>query len=51
MTKKKQTGNIFERITEIYLVLMVTVFLLYPGRQGFVGIAEEKYRGKRFAWL
>ena len=44
MTEKKQTGNIFERITEIYLVLMVTVFLLYPGRQGFVGIAEEKYR-------
>lgn len=44
MTKKTRTSNIFEQVTEIYLILMVTVFLLYPGRQGFGGIAEEKYR-------
>ena len=44
MTKKKQTSSIFERITEIYLILMVTAFLLYPGKQGFGGITEEKYR-------
>ena len=44
MTKKTRTSNIFEQITEIYLILMVTVFLLYTGRQGFGWIAEEKYR-------
>ena len=44
MTKKTRTSNIFEQVTEIYLILMVTVLLLYPGRQGFGGIAEEKYR-------
>ena len=41
--------NAFTRLTSLYLCLMLTVFLLWPGTSGYAQIAEAKYR--LFLWL
>ena len=41
--------NALTRLTSLYLCLMLTVFLLWPGTSGYAQIAEAKYR--LFLWL
>ena len=36
--------NALTRLTSLYLCLMLTVFLLWPGTSGYAQIAEAKYR-------
>ena len=40
---KKAASTIFSRITDAYLILMATIYLLYIGGSGFAGITGEKY--------
>ena len=44
ISMKKCASDIFQRITRLYLILMVTLFLMYTGLQGYAGITEAKYR-------
>lgn len=39
---KKQPADILYRLTDLYLALMLTVFLLWPGTGGYETITEEK---------
>ena len=41
--------NALTRLTSLYLCLMLTVFLLWPGTSGYAQIAEAKYR--LFLWM
>ena len=43
---KKQRGStaLFENITSIYLICLVTIFLLYTGADGYAQITSHKYK-------
>lgn len=41
--------NVLERLADAYMFLMLTVFLLWPGTNGYTQIVEAKYR--LFLWL
>ena len=45
MRRKTQPGRLFaEKITDAYLALMLSVFLLWPGIDGYTKITAVKYR-------
>lgn len=45
MRRKTQPGRLFaEKITDAYLALMLSVFLLWPGIDGYTKITAGKYR-------
>ena len=45
MRRKTQTGRLLaEKITDAYLALMLSVFLLWPGMDGYAKITAAKYR-------
>ena len=39
---RKDSQKILARVSEIYIACMLTVFLVFPGRQGYVSISEDK---------
>lgn len=41
--KKKSGAQIFERLTSLYIGLMMTVFLFCTGRMGYMGIADANF--------
>lgn len=44
MKKTKQPVKvIFDKLTELYLILMLSVFLLFPGFQGYVQLTSQKW--------
>ncbi len=42
--KQKRSGNARERITSVFLLLMATVYLLWPGWEGYGAITAHKWR-------
>ncbi|QSX06103.1 O-antigen ligase family protein [Sedimentibacter sp. zth1] len=41
--KKDKWSNVFEKITSIYIVLMLTIYLLYVGHEGYQNITKVKF--------
>lgn len=43
MKKGKDSRSLLERVSALYLVLMVTLFLLWPGTGGYMSISSSKF--------
>ena len=39
-----ERGGLWERLTDVYLACMLSVYLLYPGLGGYANITIEKWR-------
>lgn len=43
MKREKSARRLFESVSAVYLILMVTAFLLWPGAAGYISISSAKF--------
>ena len=43
MKRDQSARRLFESVSAIYLILMMTVFLLWPGTAGYISISSSKF--------